>query len=61
MVAFGIGALGHDEDTLRAKLDAKTAALASFVNDVHDATGNLDAVPIQGLSPITHSPSSIQH
>jgi hypothetical protein len=57
MVAFGVGAFRHDENTLRAELDAIAASFAPFVNDVDDAMRNLDTVSIQRLSPIAHSPS----
>jgi hypothetical protein len=59
MVAFRIGAFGHDQHTLRAELDAESASFASFLDDVNNAMGYLDAVPIQGLSPIRHIPPSI--
>jgi hypothetical protein len=61
MVTFRIGVLGHDERILGAKLNAKSAPFASFLDDVNDAARNLDAVPVQGLSPIGHVPSSIPH
>jgi hypothetical protein len=59
MVAFGVGPFGHDKHVLRAKFYAEATSLAALVNDVHDATGYLDVVPIQGLSPECHVPSSI--
>jgi hypothetical protein len=58
VVPFAVRMLGHDQDALGAELDAKTATFAPFLNDMNDATGHLDAVSIQGLSPISHSPSS---
>jgi hypothetical protein len=61
MVAFGIGALGHDQHTLWAELDAESASFASLLDDVNNAMGYLDTVPIQGLSPIGHIPPSILH
>jgi hypothetical protein len=54
MVAFRIGALGHDQHTLGAELDTEAASLASFLNDVDNAVRHLDAVSIQGLSPVGH-------
>ena len=59
MVALGVGALGHDQHALGAELDAEAASFAPFLDDVDDAVGHLDAVAIQGLSPIGHGPSSI--
>jgi isopentenyl phosphate kinase len=61
VIAFGVGAFGHDEYTLGAELDTKAAPLAPVFDDVDNAMRNLDAVPIQGLSPVGHIPSSIQH
>jgi hypothetical protein len=58
VVAFRIGALGHDQHTLGAKLNAKAASLAPLLNDVDDAVRHLDAVSIQGLSPVGHCSSS---
>jgi hypothetical protein len=46
MVALGVGSLGHDQHALRAELDAETASFAAFLDDVNDAMGHLDAVPI---------------
>jgi hypothetical protein len=61
MVAFGVGALRHNKHTLGTELNTETASFASFLDDVDDAVGYLDAIPIQGLSPIGHSPSQILH
>jgi hypothetical protein len=52
MVALGIGAPGHHEHILGAKLDTETASLAALLNDLNHAARNLDTIPIQGLSPI---------
>jgi hypothetical protein len=46
MVAPGVGSLGHDQHALRAELDAKAASFATFLDDVNNAVGYLDAVPI---------------
>jgi hypothetical protein len=54
MIAFGIGPFGHDEHVLGAELDAETAPLAPFLDDLNHAARNLDAITIQRLSPITH-------
>jgi hypothetical protein len=59
MVAFRVGVLGHDERALGAELDAKAASFTPFLDDVNDAMRYLDAISIQGLSPIGHGPSSI--
>jgi hypothetical protein len=59
MVALGVGLFGHGKHPLGAEFDAKPASLAAFFDDVNDATGHLDAVSIQRLSPISHGPSSI--
>jgi hypothetical protein len=61
MIALGIRAMGHDEHTLGAELDTKTAALAPFLNDLNDAMGHANAIPIQWLTPVGHSPSSVLH
>jgi len=61
MIAFGVGPLGHDQHMLGAEFNTKTASLAPFLDNMNDATWYLDAVSIQGLSPITHGPSSIPH
>ena len=61
MVASGVGALRHDKHILGAELNAETASFASFLNDVDDAVGHLDAVPIKRLSPINHGSSSISY
>jgi hypothetical protein len=60
MVAFGIGAFRHGKDILGAELDTKPAPLASIFDDMNNAVRHLDAVPIQGLSPVGHIPSSIR-
>jgi hypothetical protein len=59
VVALGVRIFGHDEHTLGAKLDAESASFASFLDDVNDTMWYLDAVSVQGLSPISHVPSSI--
>jgi hypothetical protein len=59
VVALGVGVPGHDEHVLRAELNAKTASFASLLNDMNDAVGHLNAVPIKRLSPIAHNPTSI--
>jgi hypothetical protein len=59
MIAFGVGVLRHDEHILGAEFNTKAASFAPFLDDVYDTVGYLDAVPVQGLSPIRHSPSSI--
>jgi hypothetical protein len=46
MVALGVGVFRHDEHTLRAELDTKTASLAPFFDDANDAMGYLDAITI---------------
>jgi hypothetical protein len=38
--------LGHDKYTLGAKLDAESASLASFLDDMYDAVRHLDSVSI---------------
>jgi hypothetical protein len=59
MIAFGVGVLRHDQHILGAEFNAKAASFAPFLDDMDDTVGHLDAVPVQGLSPIRHSPSSI--
>jgi hypothetical protein len=61
MVALRVGALGHDEYHLGAEFNAKAASFASFLDDVNDTVWYLDAVSIQGLSPVCHDPPSIPH
>jgi hypothetical protein len=46
MIPLRIGTLGHDERTPGAELDTEAASLAPFFDDVNDAMGHLDAVPI---------------
>ena len=59
IMAFGVGALRHGEHALGAELDTEAASLTPFLKDVDDAMRHLDAISIQGLSPIGHSPSPI--
>jgi hypothetical protein len=58
MVAFRVGALGHDQHTLGAELNAESASFAPFLDDVNNAVRHLNAVSIQGLSPVGHRSSS---
>jgi hypothetical protein len=61
MIAPGVGAFGHDEDALRAEFDTEAASFASLLDNMDDAVGYLDAVSIQGLSPMCHGSSGIPH
>jgi hypothetical protein len=58
VVTLRIGALGHDQHTLGAELNAEAASFAPFVDDVNNAMRHLNAVSIQGLSPVGHRSSS---
>jgi hypothetical protein len=53
--------LGHGKDAFGTELDTEAASFAPFFDDMDDAVRNLDAVPIQRLSPIGHVLSSILH
>ncbi len=61
VVASGVGVFRYDKYIPGAELNAETASFASFLNDVDDAVGHLDAVPIKRLSPINHDSSSISY
>ncbi len=57
VIALAVGLLGHDQHVLRAELNAEATPLAPFLDDVDDAKGYLDPIPIQRLSPIGHRSS----
>ncbi len=61
MIAFGVCALGHEQYALGTEFNAKAATFASFLDDVNDTVWYLDAISIQGLSPVCHDPTSILH
>ena len=58
MVSFGVRTLRHYQQMPRAELNTETASLASFLNDMHNAMGDLNSIPIERLSPIRHRTSS---
>jgi hypothetical protein len=57
MVSSEIGTLGYDKHLSRTKFDTKSAAFATFFNDMDDALRNSNAVFIERLPPIFHAAS----
>jgi hypothetical protein len=57
VIALAVGVIGHDQHVLGAEFNAETAPFAPLLDDVNGATGYLDAVPIERLSPKDHKPS----
>jgi hypothetical protein len=57
MVTVRVGMLREDQYTFWAKLDAKAAAFAAFLDHMDDPMRHLHAVSIQWLSPIYHTSS----
>jgi hypothetical protein len=46
MIAFGIGMLRYNKHTARTEFNAESATFTAFRDDMNDAMGNPNAIPI---------------
>jgi hypothetical protein len=46
MIAFGIGMLRYNKHTPRTEFNAESATFTAFLDDMDDAVGNPNAIPI---------------
>jgi hypothetical protein len=46
VISFGVRARRHNQQMPWAELDTESTSLASFLNDMHNAMGDLNSIPI---------------
>jgi hypothetical protein len=60
MIPFGIGMLGYNKHITRTEFYTESATFTAFLDDMDDAVGNPNTIPIERLPPIFHDASFIQ-